>query len=82
MPERKEEVVLIVNAQPKKWNEDRISYNQVVYLAYPIPPGPNVTYTITYGRGPPDNKQGTLTEGNSVFVKSGMAFDVTPTNRS
>jgi hypothetical protein len=79
--ERKFEI--IVNAQPKKWSEETIGFSQVVALAFPNPVlGGNIVYTVTYSRGPKDNPQGTIVEGHSVKVKSGMIFDVTKTDKS
>jgi hypothetical protein len=74
---------IFVNAQPKKWAEEMISFSQVVALAFPNPSmGGNIVYTVTYSRGPKENPQGTLVEGQSVRVKSGMVFDVTKTDKS
>ena len=75
---------LIVNGTPKKWDREKISFDQVVNLAFNGNPstGPNVMFTVAYSRGPKENPEGTLSEGQSVFVKSGMVFDVTPTNKS
>jgi hypothetical protein len=83
--ESKEKVFnLIVNGTPKKWDQEKISFDQVVNLAFNgnPPAGPNVMFTVAYSRGPKENPEGTLTEGHSVYVKSGMVFDVTPTNKS
>ncbi|EQD36789.1 hypothetical protein B2A_12020 [mine drainage metagenome] len=74
---------IFVNAQPKKWAEESISFSQVVALAFPNPvTGGNIVYSVTYSRGPKENPQGTLVEGQSVQVKSGMVFDVTKTDKS
>ncbi len=83
MPEDHKEYNLIVNGQPRKWDQDKISYEQVVKLAYPNPPaGPSILFTVQYSRGPDQNPRGTLDPGQSAFVKSGMLFDVVPTNKS
>lgn len=73
---------LIVNAKPKEWKEETISYNQVVELAFPPPYKPNELFTVQYSRGTKENPQGTLANGHSVPVKSGMNFDVTRTDKS
>lgn len=73
---------IIVNGRPKPWNEDTISNSQVVNLAFPPPHGPNEIFTVQYSRGPRENPQGTLVEGQTVKVKSGMVFDVTRTDKS
>lgn len=74
---------IIVNAREHKVQGIRISYNQVVALAFnPVPTGPDVLFTVTYRKGPLQNPKGTLPEGQSVFIKNGMIFNVTQTNRS
>ena len=83
--ESKEKVFnLIVNGQPKKWDQEKINFDQVVNLAFNgnPPSGPNVMFTVAYSRGPKENPEGTLSEGQSVYVKSGMVFDVSATNKS
>ena len=77
-------VTIIVNGQAKTWPKNsEISFEEVVSLAFPTPPpGDNVQYTVQYTRGEGHKPSGTLVEGQSVKVKDGMEFDVTPTNRS
>jgi Multiubiquitin len=78
-----EEFKIIVNARQKLWCEEKISYEQVVVLAYETPPtGPNIIFAVTYHKGPGHTKEGILNPGQSVGVKNGMVFDVTPTDRS
>jgi hypothetical protein len=77
------DVTIIVNTRkhdvPK--NEE-VSFEAVVALAYPTAPaGENVEFTVMYQRGE-GNKDGTLVPGQSVKVKDGMIFDVTPTDKS
>lgn len=83
MPEDDKHFELFVNGQKKRWEQEGISYSQVIALAFPNQvSSQNVDYTVTYTHGPRDHPQGTLTKDQSVDVKSGMRFDVTPTNRS
>lgn len=82
MPEEQKRFEIIVNARPKAWNEDTISYTQVVNLAFPPPHTSTEIFTVQYSRGPKENPQGTLVEGQSVKVKSGMVFDVSRTDKS
>jgi len=74
---------IIVNGRPRKWSDDKISYNDLVGLAYNNnpPTGQDVVITVTYSKGV-DRDQGSLLPGDSVPVKSGMVFDVTATTRS
>ena len=74
---------IVVNAQPKEVAETKLSFDEVVKLAFPIPPdGQNIMFTITYRKGPKWNPKGSLQEGQSVRIRNGMIIDVTPTDRS
>ena len=74
---------IVVNAREAEVDKRRISYAEVVALAFnPVPVGPDIIFTITYRKGPHANPKGTLPEGESVLVKNGMIFVVTQTNRS
>lgn len=76
-------VRIIVNAREDIVHQHRISYGQVVKLAYPTPPSPEVIgYIVTFYKGPEHHPQGDLTEGMSVRIRNGMVFNVTPNNRS
>lgn len=77
------EIKIIVNGEEKDTSETRLDFDEVVKIAFPVPPtGENIMFTITYRKGPKANPKGTLTEGGSVKVKKGMIFDVTATDRS
>jgi Multiubiquitin len=41
-----------------------------------------VQFTVTYRKGPRKNREGSMTEGETVRIKDGMIFDVTETNKS
>lgn len=74
---------LIVNTEDKDVTERRQSFQDLVLLAFnPPPTGPNVGFTITYRKGPPLNRKGSVVEGQTIRIKNGMIFDVTPTDRS
>lgn len=76
-------ITIIVNAEPKDVVETRLTFDEVVKLAFPVTPkGANIMFTVVYRKGPPENSKGTLLEGQSVRVKKGMIFDVTSTDRS
>lgn len=77
-------VTIVVNGRQKSWpKNESISFQQVVSLAFDNPPtGDGVQFTVQYTRGNGDKPAGALLEGQSVKVKDGMEFDVTPTNRS
>lgn len=77
------EFTIIVNARKKTVTQKRLSFDEVVKLAFdPVPTGPNIMFTITYRHGPRANPEGSLIEGGTVRIKDGMIFDVTPTDKS
>lgn len=74
---------VIVNAREKAWNNDKISYEDVVKLAYGnVPDNPNVIYTIVYKNGVPSKPEGSLVKGAVIYVKNKMIFNVVPSNKS
>jgi len=80
--EHEEKFTIVVNAQRKTVMEKELSFAQVVALAFPTPGGPNTIYTVTYRKGPHENPEGTLVEGQSVQLKDGMVFNVAATDKS
>ena len=77
-------VTVYFNGRPKEIpKEDALTFDEVVGYAIDNPPsGDGVQFSVQYSRGHGDKPTGTLLEGQSVKVKEGMEFDVTPTNRS
>jgi hypothetical protein len=74
-------VKIIVNGRPREVTEHRLTYQQVIKLAFPDDPAdPNIIYTVAYAS--PHGRDGTLAEGQDVEVKEGMSFNVGKTNRS
>lgn len=81
--EHQHQFQIIVNAREKDVHAKNQSFDDIVKLAFETPPtGENVVFTITYRNGPPENKEGTLIEGQTVHVKDGMVFNVTATDKS
>src|SRR5438552_495258 len=77
-----DQVTIVVNGRAKKWTKDKITYDELVTLSgLPLPSGPNAGFTITYHNGP-NHRDGTVIPGQSVEVRNGMVFNVTPTNQS
>ena len=74
---------IIVNGRPVVFNQDEISYEQVVGLAFEVPPaGPNTMITVTYRRGHGNKPDGTLVSGQTVKVKDEMIFNAIATDKS
>jgi hypothetical protein len=81
--DHKKGIKIIVNARQDTVYHHRISYEQVVKLAYPTPPSNEVIgYTVTFYKGHEHKHEGHLTAGQRVRVCNGMVFNVTPVNRS
>ncbi|HLW01627.1 MAG TPA: multiubiquitin domain-containing protein [Ktedonobacterales bacterium] len=79
---RHEHVTIIVNAERKTVPSLEVSYTEVVKLAYPTPPSPDTTFTVTY-RNAVDPREGSLVEGQSVKVREeGTIFNVRATGKS
>lgn len=79
---RRDWFAVIVNGQQHTVDSRIVSYEEVVKLAYPIPPSPDTRYTVTY-RNAEEPKQGSLAPGHSVEIKNeGTIFNVKATGRS
>jgi hypothetical protein len=64
-----------------KWERPKITYEEVVRLAYPNGPhGGNVRYNVMWTK--PDSQEGALRPGQSVSVANEMTFDVRNTDKS
>jgi hypothetical protein len=74
---------IFVNGTPEIVHTPRLSYWDVIKLGFPnASPQDNMVYTIDYSGGPHQNPEGALGEGESVRVKDGMKFYVTPSDKS
>ena len=82
-PGQNKEYKILVNAREKIWTEKKITFNDVVVLAFgTISTDPNVSYTVTYKKGDNNKPEGIMVKEEEVKVKDGMRFNVTQTNRS
>ena len=70
---------IVVNGRPRTFTGHKISYDDVVRLAFPEGPF-DVLYTVSYAN--PHGRDGTLAPGQDVTVRDGMSFNVGKTNRS
>jgi hypothetical protein len=81
--EEKKTVTIFVNGTEDKVDKDKVTYAEVVTLAFPdFPQHPERTYSVTYKKGPNEKPEGTLSPGGSVGVKNGMEFRVSFTGQS
>lgn len=76
-------VTIVVDGSPHEVNNGKITYAEVVTLAYAdYPQHPEITYSVTYKKGPTPNPEGILSPGGHVVVKDGMVFNVSRTGQS
>lgn len=76
-------VIIIVNGEEKEVQKEKISYEEVIILAFgSYNDSQDVAYTIMYFRGNNEKPNGFLLKGKEVNVKKGMKFNVSKTNRS
>ncbi|WP_405384592.1 multiubiquitin domain-containing protein [Maribacter sp. LLG6340-A2] len=74
---------VIVNAKNKPWSKSRISFEEVVILAYDvISQNPNIIYTVNYVKGVANKPEGSMIKGDEISVKNKMIFNVTRTDKS
>lgn len=74
-------VGIVVNDQPHSVPKGKISFDQLVKLAFGDGANPADGYRISYDRGH-GNASGKLKPGGSVQVVEGMDFTVTGTGQS
>lgn len=80
-PDRDKTYTIVVNGRRREVKEHKLSYLQVVQLAYPgEKPSETVSFTVTYSN--PHGKDGSLVEGEHVVIHDGMIFNVRKTDRS
>ena len=73
---RDSNVTIWVNSHPHVYNEETISYQEVVTLAYGSYDS-SKGYSVTYGRGPVRNPEGLMSKGDVLYVQHKMEFHVT-----
>lgn len=78
------EVSIIVNGRDKVVEKEKITYEEVIVLAFgSYDPNPNIEYTVTYSKSDnPHKPKGILEKGESIIVKKGMIINVTKTDKS
>ena len=78
-----QKITIIVNGRKKTITSNKLSFNDIVSLAFEHPPiGENVCLTITYRNGPCNTSQGTMVEGDIIKIQDRMVFNVTATDKS
>jgi hypothetical protein len=74
---------IFVNSREESVNNERVTFEQVVQIAFPEPHGPNIEFSMTYRQASSKPSSGELGPGGSVEVKKhGTIFNVTKTDKS
>ncbi len=82
-PNKPHEITIIVEGTPHQWFKTTISYSEVVTLFDPnYPQHPDITYSVTFKKGPNHKPEGILSPGGSIKVKDHMVFNVSATGQS
>ena len=72
---------IIVNGRPREVTDHKLTYLQVVQLAFPgEQPSEGIIYTVTFSN--PHGNDGSLVEGKDVVIKDGIIFNVDRTDKS
>jgi len=72
---------IIVNGRRREVTDHKLSYLQVVQLAFSgETPTDKVVFTVTYST--PHGKDGSLVDGQEVVIKDGLIFNVNKTDQS
>lgn len=80
---RAQEYHILVNTRPKHVTNATLTFWAIILLAFPQAVQNTTTYyTVTYKRGPKPNPEGSMVNGDSVYLKDGMLFNVTSTDKS
>jgi hypothetical protein len=80
-PDKPKTYTVIVNGRKREVTDHKLTYLQVVQLAYPgEQPTENIVFTVTYSH--PTGRDGSLVAGQEVTIKDGMIFNVKKTDRS
>jgi hypothetical protein len=75
------DIEIIVNGLPKKFDKPKITFEEVIILAFNTF-DPSRGYKVKYTEGPYQNPKGMLAQGTEVFVKNNMNFNVASTHQS
>lgn len=74
---------VVVNGRPRTVNHERVTFEQVVQIAFPGTPASNLAFTMTFNHAASNPHAGNLGAGGSVDVKpKGTVFNVSPTVQS
>lgn len=74
---------IVINGEQHVVQRRRLTFEDVVRLAFEDAVfNDDIVYTVTYKRGPAQNREGSLVAGEAVFVNNGMIFNAKRTDKS
>lgn len=77
------EVIIMVNGTPHPWTKEKISFKEVIILAFgQLIDRPTMVYTVAYEDGPIQKPEESMQRNQEVFVKNKMIFHATATDKS
>lgn len=76
-----ETVIIFVNGREIHWNQDSISIEHLIVLAFRSYHTAKRVFTATYKNGPEINREGSV-GSEKVAIRPGMVFNITATDRS
>ena len=77
------EYAIVINGELAVVPHKEVSYEEVVSIAYPVPPDPNTTFVVSYTHAVGPKHEGLLVRGQVIEVKTtGTEFDVSPAGKS
>lgn len=80
---KEKDFVVVVNGVQNDLESAILHYEDLVTIAFPVPPAPDTRYTVTYRKAKDPNHEGSLAPGQWVEVKKkGTIINVKTTNRS
>ena len=83
MAQEKKTVTIYVNTDEQQVEHGKLTFQQIVKLAYPDKTGDaNILFKVSYRLGRGHSELKTLAEGGDVEAQDGMIFNVSYENRS
>lgn len=74
---------IIVNGREKQWSENKITFREVVVLAFgSFEDNPQILYTVVYKPADHSQHEGSMVDGDEVHVHPGMIFNAARSDRS
>lgn len=81
--EHHRDIEIVVNAEQHVVHQRRLTFEDVVRLAFADAIfNDDIVYTVTYKRGPHQNREGSLVAGEAVLITHGMIFNAKRTDKS